>query len=64
MVGGFRPRLTAFVHNWFTLSGGRQVADSKVENKTHTNTLVWASWADIDAVELTPERYHRFDLMD
>jgi hypothetical protein len=34
MIGVFRPRPTAFVYDWFTLSGGRQVADSKVENKT------------------------------
>jgi hypothetical protein len=34
MIGVFRPRPTAFVHDWFTLSGGRQVADSEVENKS------------------------------
>jgi hypothetical protein len=37
MIGVFRPRPTAFVHDWFTPSGGRQVADSKAENKTHTS---------------------------
>jgi hypothetical protein len=39
MIGIFRPRPTAFVHDWFTLSGGRKVADSKVENKNN----VWIS---------------------
>ena len=34
MIGVFRPRPTAFVHDWFTVNGGRQVADSKAENKT------------------------------
>ena len=40
MIGVFRPRPTAFVRDWFTASGGRRVADSKAENKTHTGTPV------------------------
>src|SRR5689334_18522069 len=42
MIGVFRPRPTAFVHDWFTVSGGRQVADSKAENKTTHGSVRWS----------------------
>jgi hypothetical protein len=42
----FSPRPTAFVHDWFTVSGGRQVADSKAENKTAYGSVRWSGALD------------------
>ena len=59
MIGVFRPRPTAFVHDWFTLSGGRQVADSKVENKTTYGPVRWSGRARPTEEVALPARDNR-----